>query len=289
MACRKFTEGSKVLCKIGACGVTGAVSFAALVKLDGTVKHVKEEVPIEEFNEETEEWEIIGYETIEREEAPGLERGSMVSALDSAKTNPGSFYDFQVEGGKLEIFRSGASREIEVKPYGDIWALFFGTKTGGEAKAKLYAYRFDTKTLVGPVEGVGAIKDAAANVGGFINLGQWGSGEQLRGLGAALAVWSKVLTKTEIEELTAATYLEQWLTKTPVGYWDFRQTSLAEKVLDQTGNGADQIELAGTELSAEKPPIPYTKAEAEEGKGGGGSSGTNGRALSRCCNPIVNP
>lgn len=267
MACRKFGDNSKVVCKIGACGITGDVSFAALVLLDGTVVHHKEEVPIEEeFPVGSEEYIIIGYETVEYDTYPGVEVGSMISAVSAAKAEAGSFYDFQIEGGKLEIYRSGASREIEIKPYGNRWALLFATKATGTTKAKLYAYRFDTKTLVGPIEGATAISDAASNVGGFIQLGQWNGGEQLRGLYAAGAMWNRVLTKAEIEELISASYLEQWLTKTPKGMWLFNQTSLETAVKDITGNGADQVERVGTELSAEVPPIPYTKAEFEEPK-----------------------
>jgi|GEM_PF-4070656 len=217
---RKFSTSSVIRCSLGACGVTGAVSFAAIVKLENTTV------------------------------------GSMVSAVNASKANAGSFYDFQVEGGELEIYRSVPSRKILMSPYLNIWALLAATKVAGSAKAQLYAYRFDTKTWVNE-EGAGAIADAAENPGGYIQLGQWNNTEQLNALYAAGAMWSKVLSKAEIEELATVKAIEAWLSKSPVGMWMFNQESVEETVKDLTGNGANQLERTGTSVSEEAPPIPY--------------------------------
>jgi hypothetical protein len=225
---RKFTPSSVVRCSLGACGVTGAVSFAAIVKLENT------------FN------------------------GCMISAVNSSKASPTSFYDFQVEGGELEIYREGASRKITMSPYLGIWALLAATKAAGTAKAQLYAYRFDTKAWVNE-EGAFAIADAAANPGGYIQLGMWESGEPLNALYAAGAMWNKVLSKAEIEELAAVKSIESWLGKSPVGMWMFNQASVEETVKDLTGNGANQVERTGTTVSEENPPIPYIATGSRSG------------------------
>lgn len=221
---RKFVFPSVIRCSIGACGVTGAASFAAIVKLENT------------------------------------NVGCMISAVNSSKTAGTNYYDFQVEGGELEIWRGGVpSRKIAMAPYLNVWALLAATKAAGTAKVQLYAYRFDTGAWVNE-EGSNAIVDALANPGGFIQLGQWNAQEQLTGLYAAGAVWDRVLAKTEIEGLATVSSIKAWLDRAPVGMWMFDQSSVAETVNDLTGNGANQVELTGTSVSGESPPIPYVAA-----------------------------
>ncbi|HEV2790829.1 MAG TPA: hypothetical protein VGV69_05980, partial [Solirubrobacterales bacterium] len=145
------------------------------------------------------------------------------------------------------------------------------TKASGKAKAKLYIYRLDTK-LWQKGEGTGEIENPT-ELAQEIRLGQWGNTEQLQGLYAASAMYNKVLTQAEVEELATASTLQAWLKKGPVGMWMFNQTSTAQTGLDITGNGADQTELVGTTVENVEPPIPYYRAtvplQASSGVAGG--------------------
>lgn len=224
---RKFTSGSFIKFALGSSAVTGAASFAAIVKLTNT------------------------------------ELGSMVSYLDAGGSNAEPYYDFQVEASKLEIYKSGASRAIEVGALGGVWVLVAATKASGTAAARLHLYRFDTETWTHE-NGGAAIGNASENVGGKLVIGQWQGSEQFVGLYAASAVWNKALTDGEVEALVEVTAISKWKAKGPVGMWMLNQESTSEKVLDFTGNGADESSHSGTEVVAGSPPIPFT--EGEEGE-----------------------
>jgi len=219
MPVRKFVEPARVRCAVGACALKEAVSFIALAQLQNTTV------------------------------------GSFVSGAKSTGSGGGSFYDFQVEVSQLEIYKGAPSRGLTTTGLANVWCVFAATKVSGTAKAKLYIYRFDTKTWqIG--EGAGEIANPT-EAAEEIRLGQWNSTENFQGLYAASAMYNKVLTQAEIEELATASSLQSWLKKGPVGMWMFNQPSTAESVLDITGNGANQTELVGTTVEGVEPPIPY--------------------------------
>lgn len=268
MPVRKFDEPSMVRYAIGACGVTGAVTMAALVKLDGTV--TEEEVEIEEGV----------FENIKV--ARGLETGALITAVDAALGEAGKFYAFDFEpaeeaNGNFTLYRNGRSNGPLTKPYGNIWALVVVQKVAGEAFPTFYVYRFDTASWVGPITGDTEIKDAPVNPGGFIQHGQWGGGEQLVGARyAAAAIWNRVLTEAEVKSLASVASLDKWLALAPVGQWMYFQANVAEAVADLTGNGANQVLRENTSVVAEEPPIPYFSSASSPG---------SQFPLSRC-NPI---
>jgi hypothetical protein len=219
MPVRKFEGAARVKCAVGACALKEAVSFLALARLKNTVV------------------------------------GSFVSGAKAGGSLPGSFYDFQVEGSLLEIYKNGGSRALSTTGLGEVWCVFAATKVNGTAKAQLHIYRLDTKTWMHG-EGAEAIT-SPTELAEEIRLGQWGTTEQFEGLYAASAMYNKVLTQAEIEELATATSLQVWLKRGPVGMWMFNQASTAEAVQDITGNGANQTELVGTTVENVEPPIPY--------------------------------
>lgn len=219
MPVRKFEGASRVRCAVGACALKGPVSFITLARLKKTTV------------------------------------GSFVSGAKAGGGLPGSFYDFQVEGSLLEIYKNGGSRAISTTELGEVWCVFAGTKVSGVAPAQLHVYRLDTKTWQ-HATGVGEINNPTESAE-EIRLGQWGTSEQFEGLYAASAMYDKVLTQAEIEELATAPSLEAWLSKGPVGMWMFNQSSTAEPVQDITGKGANQTELLGTTVENVEPPIPY--------------------------------
>lgn len=222
---RKFVAASRIRVNIGACGFTGAVTAVALIRFERT----------------------------------GGEN-SWCSAVDSGKTNAGSFYDCLAKTeGNLGMYRgsTGYSEAAGITAGIDkVWALIAVTKASGTVAARAHVYRFDTKTWT-HVNCEGTVENALANPGGFLAFGQWGTSDQLRATYAAAAAWGSVLSDAELEELVTVKYIEDWLKKAPAGMWAFNQHSAAETVKDLTGNGADQAELLGTEYVEEEPPIPY--------------------------------
>lgn len=173
--------------------------------------------------------------------------------------SPGNCYAVGCEQERLTLYKNGGSRG-SLFPTGE-W-VFIGVKKGtGIEEPKFFIYRYGAEEWL-------TIKGATSEDGDpmtSLRLGQWGSGEQLLGKMAAIAVWDGLLLDEEIEEMATAPSIMSWLEHEPTGMWMFNQAEVSEAVLDQTAGGADQTEEANTEVVEEEPPIPYEAGEEKPG------------------------
>jgi hypothetical protein len=191
--------------------------------------------------------------------------GGLSEYFQSYDPTAGSKFAVGREEGKLTLYRESPSYAVGEMPSKE-WLFIGVSKASGTAKPKMYIYRFSTKTwtiTTGTVELPNASAGATA-----VAFGQWNATEQLKGKMAAAAIYAKALTEAEMKALVEVSKLEDWLPTGPKGLWFFNQKSTSEKVLDLTGNGADQTSTANTEVIEEEPPIPYS-GEKEEESGGG--------------------
>lgn len=124
------------------------------------------------------------------------------------------------------------------------WSLVAVSKAAGAAAPTFHVHAFDDGSWR-HVEADALVGDASPIPGGTVVLG--GAGDQPSHVGefAAAALFPVALRVGEVEALTAS--LPRWLTFRPVGMWILNQDDESDPVLDETGNGADEVGRSGTE------------------------------------------
>lgn len=225
MSVRKFNGSSDYLrFAQGAAGITGAVTIAILVRLegDGTSRDL--------FNWHNSTGSGNGYDLF-------LDTSNKLHLYDGVSTDTASSFTCLASEG---------------------WLLLVVTKASGSAKPVFYKYRFSNTTL-STATGAANLANSGSVTGGTIRIGEYEGGFFTKGIYAAAAAFNAALTEAQVKALYGVATLGAWKTVevAPKGLWFFSQGSVTEEVKDETGGGANQSARSGTSVVGEEPPIPY--------------------------------
>ncbi|HYH49238.1 MAG TPA: heparin lyase I family protein [Acidimicrobiia bacterium] len=155
---------------------------------------------------------------------------------------------FENSEGRLKLSNGFGGAEDSKAIPDNGWQLIAVTKGLGEVKPRFHIYSYTSKTWVHRT-GTEAVPNGGSVSGGKIRLGGLGKEEY-----AAAALYSRVLSDSEVEDLT--TSFEEWLELEPTGMWLLNQPDVTKPVLDETGGGANEIfgETFGTEVHQSSTP-----------------------------------
>jgi hypothetical protein len=129
----------------------------------------------------------------------------------------------------------------------DSWVLLAGGKAAGTTTPRVHKYVYNTNTWTHQ-NASGTAGNPTSTAGGTVRFGRWQNTDDLDGDLAAAAIFDRLLTDAEVEQLAHS--LQGWLAAAPVGMWVFDQQSTGTAVNDWTGNGAQQSSLSGTAVAA---------------------------------------
>lgn len=233
MPFRHFNSASDVInLGVGACNITGAVSIALFLRptsasaLDGI---------FEGLNAES---KLAGYGVY-------MESEQLVLEIDNG------------EPGSERTLHSGVSDLLKANQ----WVMAGFDKATGTAKPRIHMKSFDATPAWRHEEGAHTVITPSSIAGGHMDIGGGGDGPFFFGGDiAAVGKWDRRLSDAEWESLSATT-LNAWKTLSPKGLWLLNQASVATKLLDATGNAADQTSINGTTVINEEPPVPFGEEE----------------------------
>lgn len=137
------------------------------------------------------------------------------------------------------------------------WVLVSASKAAGTGPVTFRKYDYATGTWTHE-GGAGSVTDGiAAGAGGTVKLGSYfdGTSPFLNGEMAAAAVYGRVLTQAEIENLAHS--LAAWRDAGPAGMWVLDQDAVSQPVYDWSGGGANQTAIVGTSAAATSSPVGY--------------------------------
>lgn len=182
-------------------------------------------------------------------------RGGVIEIRDSggnavasfnADTAPDSYY----------YSTSAGFRQMLAAATADNWHLTGVTKDNGTATPRGHKYVYDTNTWT-HTDAAGTMGDSASTAGasGTVRLGRvlTAAGDQFDGDIAIMGVWNRVLTDAEIEQLAFS--LQGWYASAPDALWLLDQSAVDQKILDLTGNGANETAITGTSVSTNSVPV----------------------------------
>lgn len=132
------------------------------------------------------------------------------------------------------------------------WYLLAATKATGTVAPRFHTYRYSNNTFNHENAVATSADSTAPTTNGF--LGGENSAVFWNSDLAVAAVWDIVLTDSQCESLPFN--LSAWYApKNPVAMWLLDQAAVGMKVLDITGNHADESAISGTSVSANSVPI----------------------------------
>jgi hypothetical protein len=136
----------------------------------------------------------------------------------------------------------------------DNWHMACISKASGTATPRGHKYVYDTDTWTHS-NAAGTLADGASTPGsgGVIQLGRYATTEYINADIAIIGCWDRVLSDAEAELLPFS--LQSWYHTGPVGLWVLDQADTAVKVLDVTGNGANESALTVTSVSTVSLPV----------------------------------
>lgn len=102
---------------------------------------------------------------------------------------------------------------------------------------------------------VGSLTNPTTQAGGTVRFGEWEDVDDFDGDLILAAEWQSVLTDLQVEYIAES--LVGMLSLNPAGVWLFDQAAITQKVLDLTGNGANESAITGTTIPARSAPITY--------------------------------
>jgi hypothetical protein len=144
------------------------------------------------------------------------------------------------------------------------WVLLAASKEPGPAAVNFHLYTFSTGTWEHESTGFFFVDDGpTAASTARIRLGGSASNQGLAGDLAAAAVWRRVLTEGEVEQL--ANSLLTWQHLAPTAMWVLDQAAVGTAVNDWTGGSANQTAITGTTVATSSAPISYTPGVLLEG------------------------
>lgn len=136
----------------------------------------------------------------------------------------------------------------------DNWHLAAVSKASGTATPRGHKYVYGTDTWThSNAAGTAADAGATPGAGGVVQLGRYATTEFINADIAIIGCWDRVLTDAEVELLPLS--LQSWYHTAPVGLWLLDQAATGTKVLDATGNGANETALTVTSVSTESVPV----------------------------------
>jgi hypothetical protein len=171
----------------------------------------------------------------------GLITGRNGSAANVVDVNPFS-------GDGLNYFAAGGFTSTSAWTSG-VWYLSAWTKANGSAAVRSHTYNYTTTTWIHANHG--SVSDSVNGPVVDWRIGMIAGSDRLDGKIAAAGVWGSVLADLALEGMTAT--LASWLAQSPLALWGLNQGSVATNVVDLTGGGADQIDISGTNVSADEP------------------------------------
>lgn len=133
------------------------------------------------------------------------------------------------------------------------WCLLVVSKAAGANLPRFHKYSYATNSWTHE-NGTTTARDATTPTG--INFGcerDGGVDGNFQGDLACVGLWNVVLTDAQVEAL--AFTLEPWFQVNPVGLWLFDQDKTTQKVVDLSGNGANESALTGTTVSTSSVPV----------------------------------
>jgi len=182
---------------------------------------------------------------------------------------------FQVDTSNNLIFSGDAGDSLSGVPFtvANNWCLIAMTKDTGDVVCRGHKYVYDTGVWTHTNSG-NTVDDSAAPISpiNHVTLGGYGGGDIYSGHMLIAAMWNRVLSDSELEGMTGS--LVQWVQTYPKGLWVLNQASISTPVEDTTGNGANQVSLTGTTISAVADPpfsilgVPSLKRKFKAVQGG---------------------
>jgi hypothetical protein len=133
-------------------------------------------------------------------------------------------------------------------PVADVWQLVAVTKATGTVAPRFHKYLLSTGAVIHE-DGATAVADAAALTTGLtLGAGSTSASASVCNI-AVLAAWhGTVLTDDQVEQLAQS--LRAWWVVQPTGLWVIDQATTTQKVLDQSGGGANESAIGGTTISS---------------------------------------
>jgi hypothetical protein len=132
------------------------------------------------------------------------------------------------------------------------WALIAATKPAGTSAPRLHLYNYSTDTWTRSTSASTA-PDPSSDCT-TVQLGEnTGFSAGLVGDAAAFAVYASALADSQLDSLPYN--LQAWMSLAPLAMWVLDQPATSQKVLDWTGNGANETSLTGTTVGTVSVPI----------------------------------
>jgi hypothetical protein len=134
----------------------------------------------------------------------------------------------------------------------NIWQLAIHTKATGTVQVRSHYYNYDTSTWTHGTSGSSI--GNAANAADSIQVGRFGTTDELTGKIAAVAAYDFAISDGQAETMEAA--LQAWADLAPVGLWPLNQASVGTPVEDLIGT-ADEAAITGTAVNTSDAPVPF--------------------------------
>lgn len=158
------------------------------------------------------------------------------------------------------------------------WVVLACTKAAGTVAPVFHSYVYDTNTWTHETAGSTLVDGSSPGAGGTVRFGDWQGGDRAHSRLKVAAVYTRVLSNLEIENLAHS--LVHWHAAVPAGLWLFDQSNVAQPIVDLSGGGAHETSRSGTSIATSNlggfsygaSPIVVTTATVETAKGGSDSA-----------------
>jgi hypothetical protein len=216
MSPRSFDgNNDEIRCSIGACTITTAITLAIVARRTST-----------------------GYSALLALHTSG---GTATFALEVEDNAGGNSVDFT---GKVD--------HALTCPTTDGWVLIAGGKAAGTSTPRLHKYVYSTNAW-SHVNAGSTLADQSSVSGGTVRFGEWQDTDDFAGDLAVAAVWNRLLTDAELEQLPFT--LQAWYASAPSGLWLFDQSAVTQPIADLTGGGANESARTQTTVSTTSVPL----------------------------------
>jgi hypothetical protein len=185
-----------------------------------------------------------------------LNPASLAAAtLIGAGSNTSIGWRFNLTGatGALRIFSNGSAIGAATGTSVSKWYFGGVSKATGTVAPRFHLYDYVTNTWVH--ENGGTVANSSSP-GTRVCLGSAGdtTTTPFNGDIAAAGAWNVVLSDAQFESL-AYDLNAWWAPAQPKGLWLLDQDAVAQKVIDQSGNGSNQSGITGTSLGTSSVPV----------------------------------
>lgn len=201
---------------LGACGFTGDLTLAAIVKL---------------LDDDATDRCIVGLGNSSNRPALQLHGTSRLITL-------------RYGGNNLQQTLAATSA--------DGWVLVAATKATGTTAPRFHKYVFSTGTYTAENDATTTATDATAPVTSNL-IGNRSGTRLFEGDIGVVGAWNAVLTDAQIESLAFS--LQAWFALQPKALWLLDQDAVGQAVLDLSGGGANQTAITGTAVATSSVPV----------------------------------